>query len=262
MNWLIGYGDQEFIADNIYCGDDSPSTCLCGGTTQNSVQKLLQIFGPAGPPPTPVPPFVDIISPADGAQLPANSDIAIIAEVKEGVQVTTIELIWEFTGGTLACPGSGTDWNCSRSDRTYKWQLNVGTGTRAYRIHAVDASGNSTVTDTRMLQLIGGPTPSYQFPTITVDSPAPETTLRRGQPFRIEAVVRSNESPVAHVYMEWGGDPEGGYSYPLKSFGSDVWGLDTSMSENASVGKRELAIRAQTHRGETSVTPPLNLYIV
>jgi hypothetical protein len=262
MNWQVGYTDQEFIDGNFYCGDDRPGTCFCGGTAQNSVQKLLQILGPAGPPPIPVPPFVSIISPDNGAQLPANSDIAIVAEVKEGVEVTTIELIWEFTGGTLACPGSGTDWSSSQSGRTYKWQLNVGTGSRVYRIHAVDANGNSMLTDTRTLQLIGGPPPSYQFPTITVNSPAPETTLRRGQPFRIEAGVHSSGSPVSHVYMEWSGDPAGGYSYPLTPFGNEIWGLNTSMSSNAATGERKLAIRAQTERGETSITPPLTLYIV
>jgi hypothetical protein len=62
--------------------------------------------------------------------------------------------------------------------------------------------------------------------------------------------------------MEWSGDPEGGYSYPLKPFQNETWRLDTSMFSNAATGERKLAIRAQTERGETSITPPLTLYIV
>jgi hypothetical protein len=117
-------------------------------------------------------------------------------------------------------------------------------------------------TTSRSIQLVGGPPPTYQAPTITVNAPTSDSTVRRGQAFRIEAVVHSNDSPVQSVEMVWSGGPGGSYAHPLQPVGNDVWRLDTSMSPTAPPGIREVAIRAKTQRGELSTTPPIVLHIV
>ena len=262
MNFQIGYGRQTFIDRDIAVGDDDNTWQHCQKSTQNSFRRLLEILGPPGPPPVPVDPFVVITSPADGAQLLVNSEISVVAEVKEGVTLSSIELLWDFTEGSLACPGSGTDWNCSVAGRIHTWRLSVGTGNRSFRVNAVDAQGNVTTTNSRSIQLVGGPPTVYQFPKITVKSPAPDSTFRRGQPFRVEAQVHSDGSPVQGVEMVWSGGPGDGYSYPLPSAANEIWALDTSMSEDAAVGMRQLSIKARTERGEVSVTPPMTLHVV
>jgi hypothetical protein len=262
MYYLIGYRREDFLDQYIDVWDNNGYYEHCGSWKQNSVQRLFQVLGPASPAPAPVVPFVTIISPENEAHLPANSNITIVAEADEGADVSSVELIWDFTGRALSCPGSGTDWSCTKAGRIYNWQLNVGTGYRTYRVHAVDAQGRSMTTSSRSIQLIGGPPPTYQAPTITVDAPTSDSTLRRGQPFRIEAVVHSSDSPVQSVEMVWSGGPGGSYAHPLLPIGNDIWRLDTSMSPNAPLGIRELAIRAKTQRGETSTTPPTILHIV
>jgi hypothetical protein len=119
MYYLVGYEHEDFLDRDIDVWDNYGYYEHCGSWKQNSVQKLFQVLGPAGPAPAPVAPFVIITSPEDEANLPANSNITIIAEAQEGVDISSVELIWDFTGRVLSCPGSGTDWSCTKSGRTY-----------------------------------------------------------------------------------------------------------------------------------------------
>jgi hypothetical protein len=68
MTYLYGCGAKEFRDYNANCGEGSARQCSCGGSTQNSYQKILSIFGPG----TPTPPTVDITEPADGATVEAG----------------------------------------------------------------------------------------------------------------------------------------------------------------------------------------------
>ncbi|HUH00433.1 MAG TPA: hypothetical protein VML75_00480, partial [Kofleriaceae bacterium] len=54
MTYLYGCGAKQFRDYNAPCGEGSARQCACGGSTQNSYQKILSIFGPG----TPTPPTV------------------------------------------------------------------------------------------------------------------------------------------------------------------------------------------------------------
>lgn len=68
MTYLNGCGDKYFQDLDLSCAEVSGnqwvrSSCGCGGSTRNSHQVLLSIFGPG----TPTPPTVSIVEPLDGA---------------------------------------------------------------------------------------------------------------------------------------------------------------------------------------------------
>lgn len=52
MTYLSDCGPKEFQDIDAPCGEFSPVSCECGNTTQNSVQHLMQIFGPGNIPAT------------------------------------------------------------------------------------------------------------------------------------------------------------------------------------------------------------------
>ncbi|HTJ42071.1 MAG TPA: Ig-like domain-containing protein [Kofleriaceae bacterium] len=68
MTYLSGAEPKRFQNKNAQCGTNSPASCLCGGTTQNSVAMLTSILGSSGP----TPPHVSIDAPANGAQVDAG----------------------------------------------------------------------------------------------------------------------------------------------------------------------------------------------
>lgn len=68
MTYLGGCGDKYFQDADLSCAQLSDnqwvkSSCGCGGSTRNSHEILLSIFGPG----VPTPPSVTILSPVDGA---------------------------------------------------------------------------------------------------------------------------------------------------------------------------------------------------
>ncbi len=57
MSYLSGCGDRRFQDAELACGELEERPCICGRSGQNSVQILLERFGPANaaPPPAPAP---------------------------------------------------------------------------------------------------------------------------------------------------------------------------------------------------------------
>jgi MYXO-CTERM domain-containing protein len=80
MTYASYNGRRQFEDAAIQCGEYPGQThsCFCGGNTQNSVQEILQRFGPGGPP---TPPHMTITDPAAGAQV--QQGFAVVAEGDE-----------------------------------------------------------------------------------------------------------------------------------------------------------------------------------
>lgn len=47
MTFLTGCGDKSFTDHEAPCGAFEERDCACGGSTQNSYRKLLELLGPA-----------------------------------------------------------------------------------------------------------------------------------------------------------------------------------------------------------------------
>jgi len=86
MTYLGGCGDKEFRDYAAPCGEGSARSCQCGGSTQNSYQRILSLFGPS----TPTPPTVQIVEPADGATVEAGFVVRI--EATDNGEITRGEL--------------------------------------------------------------------------------------------------------------------------------------------------------------------------
>ncbi len=86
MTYLYGCGDKSFQDVDARCGEDQARNCSCGGSTQNSVQRILAVFGPGNP----TPPTVAITEPADGAQVQAG--YVVRANITDNVSVEYAEL--------------------------------------------------------------------------------------------------------------------------------------------------------------------------
>lgn len=80
---------DEDAACGAYTADDDG--CYCLGTTQNSYQALMDIFGPLNP----TPPSVAITEPADGASLRPGFDIA--ANINDDQGVGSVDLLIDGT---------------------------------------------------------------------------------------------------------------------------------------------------------------------
>jgi len=86
MTYLEGCGAKSFQNTDAQCGEYSARTCKCGGSTQNSVQMITDVFGPG----VPTPPTVTITSPADGAKV--EPGFPVRADVVDDTQVSRAEL--------------------------------------------------------------------------------------------------------------------------------------------------------------------------
>lgn len=88
MTYLNGCGAKHFQDVNAPCGEFSARSCQCGGSTQNSFQRLLAAFGPAGPG---VPPDVAISEPTNGAQVTRGFIVTVEASDSDSI-VERVEL--------------------------------------------------------------------------------------------------------------------------------------------------------------------------
>jgi MYXO-CTERM domain-containing protein len=87
MTYLNGCGPKTFHDVNAPCGEFSQRQCQCGGSTQNSVQKILAVFGPG----TPTPPTVNITEPGEGSTV--DQGFVVRADITDNTEVTRADLI-------------------------------------------------------------------------------------------------------------------------------------------------------------------------
>ena len=86
MTYLGGCGAKTFQNTAAPCGEDGPRECACGGTTQNSVQMLLDRIGPADE----IAPDVTISRPLSGQSV--DPGFVIQASVSGNVSIDRVEL--------------------------------------------------------------------------------------------------------------------------------------------------------------------------
>lgn len=165
MTYLSGCGDKSFQDTAAACGEYSARECACGRPSQNSVQVLYEKLGAsdgtAPPPPVDddVSPAVTLLSPANGSTLAGNTVIQVTADVSDNSGLAAVDLDWYHTGDLLPCPASTQSFTCSRSGDRHTWQINVGTGSRTFRVRAYDLAGNVSTSATRTIHLDGDASP-------------------------------------------------------------------------------------------------------
>jgi hypothetical protein len=86
MTYLGGCGPKEFRDVDAQCGEYNARQCQCGGSTQNSYEWLIDLFGPSAP----TPPTVAITFPADGAEV--QPGFPVRSDVMDNVDVARAEL--------------------------------------------------------------------------------------------------------------------------------------------------------------------------
>ncbi len=117
MTYLFGCGAKRFQDVDAPCGErDGPRECQCFGSTQNSVQMLLERVGPA-PAADTTPPMVRITAPVAGATVEAGFTVNV--EANDDTAVLKVELYidgmlqgvdeaapFSLTAGGRLAPGS------------------------------------------------------------------------------------------------------------------------------------------------------------
>ena len=96
MTYLVGCGQKLFLNKTVACGEfDGPRACKCSAQ-QSSFRKLTAALGPG---PLPPPPDLELISPADGAEVSPGFSVffrdrgrplAVAQLWINGVQVSTV----------------------------------------------------------------------------------------------------------------------------------------------------------------------------
>jgi MYXO-CTERM domain-containing protein len=88
MTYLYGCGDKAFTDYDARCGEGSARNCCTssGPSTQNSYQRILDIFGPSDP----TPPTVTITDPDEDEQV--SPGYPVRANVTDNVDVVRVEL--------------------------------------------------------------------------------------------------------------------------------------------------------------------------
>ena len=101
MTYLTNCGNKSFQDIDADCGEFSPRSCQCGGTTQNSFRRLLALWGTA----TPTPPEVTVKRPSNGEAVEAGFPIEV--EVIDSNGVDNVVL---FIDGNKVAEGTEPPW--------------------------------------------------------------------------------------------------------------------------------------------------------
>ncbi len=279
MTYLSGCGEKTFQDVNAQCGEFEPRACDCTGATQNSVQEMLDLFGPSGPPvDDPVPPTVSFVSPANGATIEANSDIQIVAQASDDLGIRSVVLEWDFNGNRMACPGSGDNFTCTQAGTTYTWTITVGEGARTYRVRATDVGLNDTATSDRTITLaVGGggddggddgnvtPPPTGDDdvpPNVVLGSPSNGAVLPSNQTINVVATI-SDDTSVASASLFWDFNGE---SYPCPHQSEYVTctksGTQFTWSLAVGAGSRTFHVAAADAAGNTALTTARTIELV
>lgn len=124
MTYLVGCGPKKFVDFDAPCGEDVPRECVCGGTRQNSVDRLNIILGKSDP----VPPTLTIVSPTEGEEVPPG--FPIVVDAMDDKRITKGELIIDGMDEGLTGDGEEVAFNAPLD-------ISFGPHTIEVRIHDV-----------------------------------------------------------------------------------------------------------------------------
>ncbi len=191
----------------------------------------------AGAPTTGAAPTVTLVSPANGAQLAANSQVKIVADVSSSVGIADVTLEWTQSTGTVAvdCASPPSNTTCTNANGAYTWTFTGSTGSRSWAIVAKDTAGQTTTSATRTLTLAtAGP--------VTITSPAAGTTYTAGQSVTFEAQTAA--SGVSQVWLTWVAPSGASSQLQLSSLGSGLWEVSVPVTTSMVAGTRKLTATA------------------
>ncbi len=268
MTYLSGCGAKTFQDQAASCGEFSARECDCGRPSQNSVQLLYEKLGPSdGSTPTPPPlddqgpPSVAIASPSDGAVLPPNSAMEVVATADDDSGVASVELVWEHTGDVFPCPVVGQGFRCQLEGGSYVWELNVGTGARTFQVRARDVAGNVVETPAHTISLdeSGGvpvdPVQDAAAPEAELVSPADGAVLSANAVIEIIASV-TDDVDVASVELEWDyNDVVLPCPVQQQAVTCSRQGSTYRWQVNVGTGERTFRVRATDGAGRVTTTP-------
>jgi MYXO-CTERM domain-containing protein len=120
-------GFKRFQNQNAQCGEYSARSCQCGGSTQNSVQKILGIFGAAGP----TPPEVSFDDLTNGEQVEPGFIVRTTIVDDNGITSATLTVDNQAVQ-TLTTP-----------PYVFNAPGSLGEGTHRVTVTAVDSLGTS-----------------------------------------------------------------------------------------------------------------------
>ncbi|MDP2344069.1 MAG: Ig-like domain-containing protein [Deltaproteobacteria bacterium] len=146
-NIRVGQGSRTF---SVRARDTAGNTVT---TTPRTINLAADGEAPPDPVDDQVAPTAQITAPDDGAVLAANSTMQVVATASDETQLASVELLWTFTGDVFPCPFEGQAVSCVQNGSTFTWSLNVGAGSRAFAVRAIDTGGNQAVTSERSIEL-------------------------------------------------------------------------------------------------------------
>jgi len=134
MTYAQGCGNKAFRNLTEPCGEfptDATRDCACPGTgtTQNSYQTLMDLFGPAPTTPANQAPSCSITSPGSGATVSAG--FAVVVSALDDVAVTKVEL---YIDGQLVTFKSAAPY-------TFSAPTTLAPGAHTVKARALDAAG-------------------------------------------------------------------------------------------------------------------------
>jgi MYXO-CTERM domain-containing protein len=162
-----------------------------GGNVTQTAARTIQLGTTAPPPNDTIAPVVNVVRPADQAQLPANSSIQIEATASDDVGLASVELMWTFANDSFPCPFQGQGVICEQNGTTYTWSLGVGVGTRQFSVRATDLAGNITETQVRTISLTTEAPPDPAVDTVAEDNDVPGEAFSTRCGTAIDLVVSS-----------------------------------------------------------------------
>jgi uncharacterized protein (TIGR03382 family) len=158
----VGQGDRTF---SVRVRDP-------GGNAVTTPERTIHLGAGADTGDT-TPPSVTVFNPADGAVLPANTPLTITAQANDETGLASVDLLWTFTGDTFTCPLSEQNISCEQNGSTYTWVLNVGVGTRAFQVRAIDVGNNQVTSVERTITLSADAPPPDDDPPVGGDPAEP-----------------------------------------------------------------------------------------
>ena len=265
MTYLHGCGEKTFQDRPAQCGTYSAVACECGKPTQNTVEKLLANVGPAidepnDPPTDPedAAPQITVLSPANGATLPGNSDLSVSVQVSDDDGISDVRLYWEFNGTrVLSCANAAPPVECAVEGDRVTFTFPVGTGPRAFTAEAVDTANQTTKAPRVTLTLSDDSVDAA--PVVSISSPSDGAALKRGGPVSIRATA-TDDSAVREVSLTWQA-PGGAQTFRLDNLGNGTYGVDLTVSANAAAGMRTLTVTAVDDAGQSTTSSKVSVTV-
>lgn len=128
---------------------------VAGNMATSATRSIWLSTDGSGPPDDAGPPSVFVATPAEGAVLPANAVIEVVATLADDAGLARGELLWTNNGSESAfpCPMDSESVICAVNGSTYTWSLRVGEGRRRFFVRATDVVGKVAESAARTITL-------------------------------------------------------------------------------------------------------------